>query len=141
VAAGGVVVIDVLANDSDPDGQLDAASVTVVTGPNHGTATVDPLTGRITYRPDVGYLGDDAFTYRVCDTASPPECTAGEVMVMVGVPQTSALVTSGRSPRPSGELVVWAVLAGIASLAVLVAQRPRRRRPTVDPLRRDDTDA
>src|SRR5262245_290193 len=41
-------VIDVLANDSDPDGALDPASVTIITPAAHGTTGVDPATGHVT---------------------------------------------------------------------------------------------
>lgn len=46
------LTIDVLANDSDPDGTLDPASVQIVTNPSDGIATVDPTTGAITYLSD-----------------------------------------------------------------------------------------
>src|SRR6185437_16002273 len=61
------VSVDVLANDSDPDGTLDPASVAVFTGPAHGGTTVDPTTGAITYTPASGYQGADSFTYTVDD--------------------------------------------------------------------------
>src|SRR5262249_20041550 len=37
-------------------------------GPQHGTASVDPATGLITYTPAFGYVGFDFFTYTVSDT-------------------------------------------------------------------------
>ena len=44
------VAVDVLANDSPPAGaHLVPGSVTVVTGPQHGSAVVAPATGEITY--------------------------------------------------------------------------------------------
>ncbi|QEL15922.1 Ig-like domain-containing protein [Limnoglobus roseus] len=63
------VAINVLANDTDPDGngELDPASVAVVSGPAHGTAAVDPATGAITYTPNGTYIGTDVFTYTVTD--------------------------------------------------------------------------
>ncbi len=59
-------VIDVLANDSDADGALDPATVAVVTGPAHGTAAVNGVTGEITYTP-TGIAENDSFTYIVYD--------------------------------------------------------------------------
>jgi hypothetical protein len=61
------VAIDVLANDSDADGTLDPTSVVVTSGPQHGTTSVHPATGVITYTPDAGYEGPDAFDYTVDD--------------------------------------------------------------------------
>jgi hypothetical protein len=63
----GSVTIDVLGNDSDPDG--DALSVTSVgagTAAQHGT-TVLNADGTVTYTPDAGYKGNDSFSYSISD--------------------------------------------------------------------------
>ncbi len=60
-------VIDVLANDSDSDGTLNPATVTIVGGPAHGSVTIDTATGKITFTPTTGYVGADSFTYTVKD--------------------------------------------------------------------------
>ena len=62
--------IDVLANDTDPDGNLDPTSVdtTGLLQPQHGSITyIDPATGHMTYEPDANFFGTDAFEYRVYD--------------------------------------------------------------------------
>jgi len=61
------VAIDVTANDYDPDGEIDPTTVTIVTGPYHGSVEVDSLTGVVTYTPEVDYTGVDTFTYTVDD--------------------------------------------------------------------------
>jgi immune inhibitor A len=58
------VRIQVLANDTDPDG--DALTVTQASDPPHGSVTVDRGLS-VTYRPDTGYAGTDSFTYQVSD--------------------------------------------------------------------------
>ena len=55
----------VLANDSDPRGH--ALTVTAVANPPNGTATVSGDRKSITYRPDSGFSGSDAFDYTVSD--------------------------------------------------------------------------
>jgi hypothetical protein len=62
-AAATAVTIDVLANDSDPDG--DALSVTAATQPAGGTATVSG--NAIVYVPAAGFAGTDRFTYTISD--------------------------------------------------------------------------
>ncbi|MEO6296734.1 MAG: Ig-like domain-containing protein, partial [Dokdonella sp.] len=63
VAFGQSTTIDVLANDSDPDG--DTVSVNSVGVPAHGTAV---LSGRVvTYTPAPGFSGTDQFTYVISD--------------------------------------------------------------------------
>jgi hypothetical protein len=60
-------VIDVLLNDTDADGTLNATSVTVVNAPANGTTSVDTVTGAITYTPNAAFVGIDSFTYTVLD--------------------------------------------------------------------------
>jgi len=57
------VTIAVLANDSDPDGN--PLSISAVTAPAHGTATISGTT--IVYTPVAGYSGVDTFNYTISD--------------------------------------------------------------------------
>ena len=60
---GSAVTIDVLANDSDPEGMY--LTLSAVTQPANGSAVV---AGRnVEYTPDAGYYGSDSFTYTVSD--------------------------------------------------------------------------
>ena len=62
-------VISVLDNDSDSDGTLDPATVTIQSGPSNGNATV-AADGSIIYQPNIVpdvYLGPDSLTYTVAD--------------------------------------------------------------------------
>ncbi len=61
------VVINVLSNDTDPDGMLSAATVAIVGAAGHGTTSVNSTTGAITYTPALNYTGPDSFTYKVKD--------------------------------------------------------------------------
>lgn len=56
----------VLANDSDPDGVLDPASVQVSSASAHGTTAVN-ADGTINYDPDPAYTGADSFEYQAAD--------------------------------------------------------------------------
>ena len=59
------VLIDVLLNDSDVDGDtLSVASFYAL--PDHGTITMED--GKIRYTPNAGYTGTDVFAYRVTDS-------------------------------------------------------------------------
>lgn len=58
------VTINVLANDSDPNG--DTLTVTSVTQPANGTATNNG-NGTVTYDPDCAFQGTDTFTYTISD--------------------------------------------------------------------------
>ncbi len=55
--------LDVLPNDSDPDG--DAISIVAVGMAAHGTAQING--SRLSYTPTPGYTGPDTFTYTIAD--------------------------------------------------------------------------
>lgn len=82
-APGQAVAVAVLANDSDPDG--DALSVTAVSKPAHGTATI--ANGAVTYTPAAGYTGPDSFTYTVADGRG--GTATGTVTLTVATPAAS----------------------------------------------------
>jgi hypothetical protein len=63
LAEDGTVLVNVLANDSDPDGDL--LALYGAGGAAHGTVAIEG--GRIRYTPDADFNGADAFTYQVSD--------------------------------------------------------------------------
>ena len=65
-APGQPVVINVLANDTDP--QATALSVSALTQPAHGTAVLN-ADMTIRYTPAAGYTGADALTYTLRNAA------------------------------------------------------------------------
>ncbi|HDL48387.1 MAG TPA: tandem-95 repeat protein, partial [Actinobacteria bacterium] len=83
---GTLVVIDVVANDID--GNLDPTSTTAQTTPLYG-ALVNNGDGTFDYTPDTGYVGEDSFTYQVCDT----EAACGTATVTIGMLSTSAFAS------------------------------------------------
>ncbi len=67
VEAGGSIGITVTDNDADNDGNLDPTSVTIVSEPSNGTATID-ASGTISYT-NIGTTAiTDTLTYKVADT-------------------------------------------------------------------------
>ena len=60
------VTINVLANDSDPDGALVPGTVTIAGQPANGSVVVN-ADGTVTYTPDANYNGADSFSYTVTD--------------------------------------------------------------------------
>ena len=78
---GGVHAIDVLANDSDDQGQLDPSSL-VLSSPLHGSVGFDPGTGIVQYTHDGTLAPFDNFSYTVSDTAGE---TSNSVMVLLSL--------------------------------------------------------
>ncbi len=100
---GHAVDIDVLGNDSDPEGQ--PLSVTVGTDGSHGTATCDSTGCR--YTPADGFLGIDSFTYTVTDPFGATDTAT--VTVTVGPLQPPHAVGDAATTA-SGSAVVTDVL-------------------------------
>ena len=72
------LTVDVLANDSDPDG--DVLTVSSVSDPAGGTTTVNP-DGTVTYTPDQDFSGTDTFTYTVTDPSGATDTATVTVTV------------------------------------------------------------
>ena len=64
--AGKAVTINVLNNDSDPNG--DAITISSVSAPENGKAITEAGEAQITYTPDFGFTGYDGFTYAIMDS-------------------------------------------------------------------------
>lgn len=76
-ASGASPLIDVLANDTDPDGET--LTLTLEGDPDFGTATVE--NGRIRLALPAGFQGFDTFTYRATDAAG--EGATARVVVFI----------------------------------------------------------
>jgi len=111
--AGQQVTINVLSNDSDADGTLNPASVSVTTAAGHGT--VAPGTnGALVYTPTAGYSGTDTFAYTVSDdqgaTSSPATVTV-TVTAAASPPSTGSTGSGGGGGGALGILELLGLLS------------------------------
>jgi VCBS repeat-containing protein len=83
VAHDTTTVIDVLANDSDIDG--DPLTVTDVGTPTNGTAVIN-ADGTISYTPNPGFSGFDSFEYTIADGQGGTATTTVSVDVAANLP-------------------------------------------------------
>lgn len=67
VGVGQSVLVDPVIGAQDRDGTVDPTSVSLVTPPTHGMATIDPVTGSITYVHGGSPSLLDAFSFTVVD--------------------------------------------------------------------------
>jgi hypothetical protein len=84
------VNINLVANDADADGRLDLTSVTLLTQPEHGIATVNPQTGVCTYAPGPGFAGSDKFSYQLQDDEGIKSNVGFVAVTVQAPPQTPA---------------------------------------------------
>ena len=98
-------VIDVLANDSDPEGG--ALTITAAGAPANGTAQIAGT--RVTYTPAAGFVGTDQFTYTIKNTKGLTATATVHATVNAAealpVPQDDAATT------PFGSAITIKVLA------------------------------
>jgi ELWxxDGT repeat protein len=120
-ANGQAVTINVLANDADADGSLDASSTRVVQGPAHGKAAVG-ANGSVTYTPTPGYSGTDTFTYTVADNQGSTSGAATVTVAVTGAPPPPAdggsSVTGSGSQGGGGGALSWYELVALAALTL-----------------------
>jgi Big-like domain-containing protein len=58
--------VDIMLQASDPD-KGDIIRYSIETNPSHGTLSLDPITGKVSYASNKDYVGDDGFTYKAND--------------------------------------------------------------------------
>ncbi len=95
------VVIDVLANDSDPDG--DPLSVTAVTDPATGSVAINP-DGTITYTPAIDFNGVDSFMYSLSDGNGGTDTAIVTITVLSAEEQIEALLANVQQLVDDGAL-------------------------------------
>lgn len=106
VAPGGLVNVQVLANDSDPDGDpLQLASIAM---PEHGSITGHPDMS-VSYQPEPGYQGIDRFSYTVVDGKG--GSGSAEVVITVATLNLQPSAQDDRVMTQPGQPVTVAVLA------------------------------
>lgn len=104
---GTPVVIDVLANDSDPDG--DSLTISTVGGASHGS--VEIVNGNLRYVPEAGFQGMDVFSYTVEDGNGGSD-TASVTVIMVPNPEVNndPIAVTDNASTVSGGSVSFNVL-------------------------------
>jgi hypothetical protein len=89
------VTIDVTANDTDPDGNLDPASANT-TCASGSAGCDDPVNGTLfnngngtfDYTPNPNYSGPDSFVYEICDRGGLCDTAAVSITVNIEAPTT-----------------------------------------------------
>ncbi len=89
--AGGPVTVDVVSNDSDPDGVINYSTVQIASQPTNGTA-VSLGNGLVTYTPNLGFNGTDTFTYIVADNRGTFTSPTTVAITVIGADNTGDLL-------------------------------------------------
>jgi len=112
--------IDVLANDTDPDG--DALQITTVNSPSNGTVVIS--NNQAVYSPAAGFIGNDSFSYAIVDGNGgldsatvnvtvggnqPPVAINDAVSTIAGGTTTIAALLNDSDPDPNTNLSITGV--------------------------------
>ena len=100
--------IDVLQNDSDPDG--DALLVSQITQPRHGVATIN-ADQTITYLPQTDFNGSDSFTYTASDERGGAVTATVNMTVRAVNDAPVILIAPGNQSNSVGEEVTLLISA------------------------------
>lgn len=119
--------IPVLDNDLPDDSRLDKSSVTIITAALHGTTSVDPTTGAVTYTPNNEYYGTDVFTYRIANNVAVSggslTYSQANVNINIGSPVQQPVFNSGLTKercQGTGTDTYTATAANSASIAYAI---------------------
>lgn len=129
---GQSVNIPLLANDSDPGGALNPASVAIVSLPVSGTLSLNPQTGAVIYTHNNSALTTDSFIYSVADSQglrSEPATVKITITAQSGAPvltnpggQTSSRGAAVNLPltvsNPGGQSLTWSASGLPAGLSI-----------------------
>jgi hypothetical protein len=114
-----VKTFSLVANDVDPDGTVNPASIVLVGTPTRGTVTVNG-DGTVTYRPFAGQVGTDQFGYTVKDNLGTTSNLGVVSILITSSPESLSLKTAQWTVSQSkwtivGQSTVFG--AGIANMA------------------------
>ena len=120
VQTGNTGNFSVLSGDTDSLSPFNLGSLTIVTPPTNGTATVDATTGHINYTPNAGYTGADSLSYTIADslgnvsnvTTVSLSVVPGPVQLTIGTSKATSLVYTD----PSGIVATVTVGGGTADI-------------------------
>jgi len=105
--AGEAVAIDVLANDSDADG--DTLSVVSFSQPGNGSVSQDGNV--LVYTPADGFTGSDSFTYGIADGRGGEAVATVAVSVATPGPNRPPVANPDAASGPAGRVIIVDVLA------------------------------
>lgn len=90
-----------LDNDTDLNDDILTLELEPVVPPLHGSLILYP-NGTFTYQPDIDFLGNDSFIYRICDNGTPSLCDTAIVKITV-VKDVDCVVHVVNSFSPNGD--------------------------------------
>ncbi len=125
VGVHGAIGFDPTVNDSTNFGVLDPSTVTVISAPAHGTATIDPISHQVVYRHTGTGAGTDSFQYRVANTGGATGTATVNVTITSAMRLANNTLTLPATAPAGGTLQMVDALPGLTfDTAVVVTKVP-----------------
>lgn len=102
------VTVLVLNNDQTASGNFNLSSLKVSIAPANGTVSVQQ-NGSIRYVPASNFVGEDTFTYKVCDSLDGTACSAAVVTVTVRPIEIDLKKTVNKTKVSVGETITYTI--------------------------------
>jgi cyclophilin family peptidyl-prolyl cis-trans isomerase len=93
-------IIHPLVHDTDSLAGLKPSTFTLLASTQHGSMTVDPTTGDVTYTPTAGYVGPDSFQYTIADANG--DVSAPATVTLNVVPPPVQVQIGAKTAAPGG---------------------------------------
>ncbi|KXX70525.1 Ig-like domain-containing protein [Flammeovirga sp. SJP92] len=106
---GDPVNINILANDTHPQDDLNPASLKIIETPDIDGVTFEVVNGELVHTPPEGFEGTYELTYEICDNSSPADCD--QAVVVITVFDDDLLAVNDTLDLPDGELAIIDVLS------------------------------
>ncbi|WP_169657132.1 Ig-like domain-containing protein [Flammeovirga aprica] len=92
------VSINVLANDSHPDDDLNIASLKLIETPSIEGLEIEIVNGTLVHTPPQDYTGTYTITYEICDNSMPADCDQAEVIITIPEPIDPVVIIDNNLP-------------------------------------------
>jgi len=107
---GGMAIANVLANDTLAGSAATLSNVTLSLNSSNAGLFLNTSTGSVSVTPNIA-PGTLSLSYRICETASPANCSDGTATVTVAESQILAVADSGKGSSKVAGIVIANVLA------------------------------
>jgi hypothetical protein len=131
------LLIDPTSSATDSTATIDPTTVNISRTPSHGTASVNPATGAITYTATVGYSGPDSIQYTIGDSLNATSAPATISLTVAPTGPIAAAITTTASTNGTNTINVLSSAAdstaNISPSGVQITTRPLHGTASVDP--------
>ena len=115
VQQGHTITLPITQNDEAVNGTLLLTTLSLITLPGHGDASINTTNGSLTYTANTDYLGSDTLVYRICDNIG--LCTQGTVSISIEAPRPQTTISKTPTPQAPSLFIAPVSLTTVSEVA------------------------